>query len=141
MDTQGDAFFFAFSSATAAASAASATREALAPGPIHVRIGLHTGTPRVTDEGYVGKDVHFAARVAATGHGGQIVLSKATAELVDGSLTDLGEHRLKDIEHAVSIFQLGDESFPRSRRSRTRTCRVPRAPSSAGSGSSKRSSP
>ena len=112
VDTQGDAFFFAFSSATAAASAASATREALAPGPIHVRIGLHTGTPRVTDEGYVGKDVHFAARVAATGHGGQIVLSKATAELVDGSLTDLGEHRLKDIEHAVAIFQLGDESFP-----------------------------
>ena len=112
VDTQGDAFFFAFSSATAAASAASATREALAPGPIHVRIGLHTGTPRVTDEGYVGKDVHFAARVAATGHGGQIVLSKATAELVDGSLTDLGEHRLKDIEHAVAIFQLGDERFP-----------------------------
>jgi predicted ATPase len=112
VDTQGDAFFFAFSSATAAASAASATREALAPGPIHVRIGLHTGTPRVTGEGYVGKDVHFAARVAATGHGGQIVLSKATAELVDGALTDLGEHRLKDIEHAVAIFQLGDESFP-----------------------------
>jgi predicted ATPase len=113
VDTQGDAFFFAFSSATAAASAASATRETLAPGPIHVRIGLHTGTPRVTDEGYVGKDVHFAARVAATGHGGQIVVSKATAELVDdGSLTDLGEHRLKDIEHAVAIFQLGTESFP-----------------------------
>ncbi len=112
VDTQGDAFFFAFSSATAAASAASAAREALAPGPIHVRIGLHTGTPRVTNEGYVGKDVHFAARVAAAGHGGQIVLSKATAELVDGSLTDLGEHRLKDIEHAVAIFQLGDESFP-----------------------------
>ena len=112
VDTQGDAFFFAFSSATAAASAASATREALAPGPIHVRIGLHTGTPRVTDEGYVGKDVHFAARVAATGHGGQIVLSKPTAELVDSSLTDLGEHRLKDIEHSVAIFQLGDERFP-----------------------------
>jgi predicted ATPase/class 3 adenylate cyclase len=112
VDTQGDAFFFAFSSATAAASAASATREGLAPGPIHVRIGLHTGTPRVTDEGYVGRDVHFAARVAATGHGGQIVLSKATAELVEGSLIDLGEHRLKDIEHAVSIFQLGDEGFP-----------------------------
>jgi predicted ATPase len=112
VDTQGDAFFFAFSSATAAASAASATREALAPGPIHVRIGLHTGTPRLTDEGYVGKDVHFAARVAATGHGGQIVLSKATAELVELPLTELGEHRLKDIEHAVAIFQLGSESFP-----------------------------
>ena len=86
--------------------------EALASGPIQVRVGLHTGTPRLTEEGYVGKEVHFAARVAAAGHGGQIVLSQATAELVDGSLTDLGEHRLKDIEHAVAIFQLGDESFP-----------------------------
>ena len=86
--------------------------EALASGPIQVRIGLHTGTPLVTAEGYVGDDVHFAARVAATGHGGQVVLSKATADLADVSLTDLGEHRMKDIEHAVAIFQLGDESFP-----------------------------
>ena len=78
-----------------------------------MRIGLHTGTPLVTDEGYVGDDVHFAARVAASGHGGQVLLSKSARELVDGlSLTDLGEHRLKDIEGAVSIYQLGDKTFP-----------------------------
>jgi hypothetical protein len=77
-----------------------------------VRIGLHSGEPRLSEEGYVGKEVHFAARVAASGHGGQIVLSKAAAELVDGSLRDLGEHRLKDIEAAVPLFQLGSERFP-----------------------------
>jgi class 3 adenylate cyclase len=74
VDTQGDAFFFAFPSAPGAATAAAALTDALAPGPIQVRIGLHTGTPLLTNEGYVGDDVHFAARVAATGHGGQIVL-------------------------------------------------------------------
>jgi predicted ATPase len=79
-----------------------------------LRIGLHTGTPLVTDEGYVGDDVHFAARVAASGHGGQVLLSTWTRELIDGHLlTDLGEHRLKDIDGAVSIYQLGDEIFPR----------------------------
>jgi hypothetical protein len=85
---------------------------ALASGPIQVRIGVHTGEPRVSHEGYVGKEVHFAARVAATGHGGQIVLSKSTAELVEANLTDLGEHRLKDISEAVPIYQLGEGSFP-----------------------------
>ena len=112
VDTQGDAFFFAFPSAPGALAAATEMTEALASGPIQVRIGLHTGRPRLSDEGYVGKEVHFAARVAATGHGGQIVLSKATAELVDASLVELGEHRLKDIPEPVSIFQLGAESFP-----------------------------
>ena len=78
-----------------------------------MRIGLHTGTPLVTDEGYVGDDVHLAARVAASGHGGQILLSRSARELVGGlSVTDLGEHRLKDIEGAVSIYQLGDMTFP-----------------------------
>ena len=114
VDTQGDAFFVAFPSAPGAAAAAQAITDALEPGPISLRIGLHTGTPLVTDEGYVGDDVHFAARVAASGHGGQVLLSQsATRELVDGlSLTDLGEHRLKDIEGAVSIYQLGNETFP-----------------------------
>ena len=77
-----------------------------------MRIGLHTGTPLVAEEGYVGGDVHLAARIAAVGHGGQVILSRSTAELVEGSLTDLGEHRLKDISEAVPIFQLGDGSFP-----------------------------
>ena len=112
VDTQGDAFFFAFSTAPGALSAANAMTEALASGPIQVRVGAHTGTPLVTSEGYVGDDVHFAARVAASSHGGQILLSKATAELVELELTDLGEHRLKDITEAVQIFQLGNGSFP-----------------------------
>ena len=77
-----------------------------------MRIGLHTGAPLLTDEGYVGDDVHIAARVAATGHGGQVVLSAATAELVELSLTDLGEHRLKDMSETVPIYQLGDGSYP-----------------------------
>ena len=113
VDTQGDAFFVAFPSAPGAASAAIAITDALASGQIRLRIGLHTGTPLVTDEGYVGDDVHFAARVGASAHGGQVVLSRATLALVDGmSFTDLGEHRLKDIEEAVPIYQLGEESFP-----------------------------
>jgi predicted ATPase len=113
VDTQGDAFFVAFPSAPGAASAAQAITDALATGPISLRIGLHTGTPLVTAEGYVGDDVHFAARVAASGHGGQILLSSSVRELVDGlPVTDLGEHRLKDIEDAVSIYQLGEKTFP-----------------------------
>ena len=112
VDTQGDAFFFAFPTAPGAVAAASALTETLAPGPIQVRVGLHTGTPLVTEEGYVGDDVHFAARVAGSAHGGQVVLSAASAELVELELTDLGEHRLKDIAEAVSVYQLGEASFP-----------------------------
>jgi predicted ATPase len=113
VDTQGDAFFFAFPSAPGAVTAAQTMTDALAEGQIHLRIGLHTGTPLVTDEGYVGDDVHFAARVGASAHGGQVVLSQTTRALVDGLLlTDLGEHRLKDIEGAVPIYQLGDKTFP-----------------------------
>ena len=113
VDTQGDAFFFAFPTAAGAVASAHAMTEALAAGPIHLRIGVHTGTPLVTDEGYVGDDVHLAARVAASGHGGQVVLSQATGALLEShTLTDLGEHRLKDIEGAVAIFQLGDSNFP-----------------------------
>ncbi len=113
VDMQGDAFFVAFPSAPGAASAAQAIRDALAPGMISLRIGLHTGTPLVTDEGYVGDDVHFASRVAASGHGGQVLLSKSARDLVEGlSVIDLGEHRLKDIEGVVLIYQLGDDSFP-----------------------------
>jgi predicted ATPase len=112
VDTQGDAFFFAFPTAPSALAAASAFTEGLTSGPIAVRVGLHTGTPLLTEEGYVGDDVHFAARVAASAHGGQVVLSAPTAEFADGSLTDLGEHRLKDIGQAVSIYQLGTGTFP-----------------------------
>ena len=79
VDTQGDAFFFAFPTAPGALAAAAALTDSLAPGQIHVRVGLHTGTPLVTDEGYVGDDVHRAARIAAVGHGGQVLVSAATA--------------------------------------------------------------
>ncbi|MBA3376634.1 MAG: adenylate/guanylate cyclase domain-containing protein [Actinobacteria bacterium] len=114
VDTQGDAFFFAFPTASGALASAAEATTALASGPIQVRIGLHTGTPLLTEEGYVGADVHFGARIAASSHGGQVVLSRATRELLQEHfiLNDLGEHRLKDIDEAVSIFQLGDDSFP-----------------------------
>jgi predicted ATPase len=112
VDTQGDAFFFSFATAPGALAAAAAFSEALAPGPVQVRVGLHTGTPLLAEEGYVGQDVHLAARISSSAHGGQVVLSAATAELVQGELADLGEHRLKDVAEAVPIFQLGDERFP-----------------------------
>ena len=83
VDTQGDAFFVAFPTADGAASAALAANEALASGPVRVRMGLHTGTPTVTREGYVGIDVHRGARVAALAHGGQIVLSATSEALLD----------------------------------------------------------
>ena len=114
VDTQGDAFFVAFSTAPEALAAARAITEGLASGPIALRIGLHTGTPLLTEEGYVGEDVHLAARVAASAHGGQVILSKVTRDLLDEGhpLVDLGEHRLKDIPQPVAIFQLGDRQFP-----------------------------
>jgi predicted ATPase/class 3 adenylate cyclase len=112
VDTQGDAFFVAFPTAPGALAAAAQAREALAAGPIQVRIGLHTGTPHLTDEGYVGADVHRAARIAAAGHGGQVLVSFATASLVDAPLTDLGDHRLKDLSAPEHIYQLGSDEHP-----------------------------
>jgi predicted ATPase/class 3 adenylate cyclase len=113
VDTQGDAFFVAFPTAPGALAAAEEARSRLAGGPIKVRIGLHTGTPILTDEGYVGADVHRAARIAAAGHGGQILVSAATATLVDDSeLRDLGLHRLKDLAAPERIYQLGGEEHP-----------------------------
>ena len=97
VDTQGDAFFFAFPTAPGAISAAAAVRDTLASGPIQVRVGLHTGTPLLTEEGYVGEDVHRAARIAAAGHGGQVLVSVSTGSLVELELRDLGEHRFKDL--------------------------------------------
>jgi predicted ATPase/class 3 adenylate cyclase len=114
VDTQGDAFFFAFPTAPGALSAASELTERLAgSGPIRLRVGVHTGTPLLTDEGYVGHDVHRAARVAAASHGGQVLISTSTAPLVEVELIDLGEHRLKDLSAPERLFQLGDGEFPR----------------------------
>src|SRR5947207_1759412 len=112
VDTQGDAFLFVFADARAGVAAAAATNVALEPGPIQIRMGLHTGEPLLTGEGYVGEDVHLGARIAAAGHGGQVLLSAATRALLNGGVTDLGEHRLKDFSEPVAIFQLGEERFP-----------------------------
>jgi adenylate/guanylate cyclase family protein len=112
VDTQGDAFFVAFPTAPEAVGAAQAAQEALASGPIRVRMGIHTGTAHLSGEGYVGADVHLGARLAAVGHGGQVLLSKATREIVDHQASDLGEHRLKDFAEPVWLFQLGAERFP-----------------------------
>ena len=112
VDTQGDAFFFVFPTAPGALAAAGEATEALASGAIRVRVGLHTGTPLVTDEGYVGGDVHRAARIAAAGHGGQVLVSQSTAALLAGlPLRDLGLHRLKDLAAAERIYQFGDDDF------------------------------
>jgi predicted ATPase len=113
VDTQGDAFFVAFGTAPSAVKAAAEALHGLEPGPIRVRMGLHSGTPYVTAEGYVGADVHRAARIAACGHGGQVLISSATASLVERpDLHDLGEHRLKDLSAPEQIYQLGGEEFP-----------------------------
>ena len=113
VDTQGDAFFVAFPSATGAVAAAREIRDALAPGRIHVRMGLHTGTAHLTTEGYVGEDVHLGARIASAGYGGQILLSGSTRAQIDASdVVDLGEQRLKDFAEPVAVYQLGAGRFP-----------------------------
>jgi predicted ATPase/class 3 adenylate cyclase len=110
VDTQGDAFFIAFATPSQALEAAWEAQEALA---IPVRMGIHTGTPLLTDEGYVGADVHRAARIAAAAHGRQVLVSSAAAALLGtDALRDLGEHRLKDLSAPERLYQLGDETFP-----------------------------
>jgi predicted ATPase/class 3 adenylate cyclase len=113
VDTQGDAFFIVFETATNALAAASEIQSATSMDDrFRIRIGVHTGEPRTTNEGYVGIDVHRAARITAAGHGGQTLVSQSTRELVDGEeLRDLGTHRLKDVGE-LRLYQLGDEPFP-----------------------------
>jgi predicted ATPase/class 3 adenylate cyclase len=112
VDTQGDAFFVAFPTAPGALAAASEAQDAL---ELPVRMGLHTGTPLLTEEEYVGPDVHRAARIAAAGHGRQVLVSASTHALLEPSntvLLDLGEHRLKDLSAPERIYQAGDGDFP-----------------------------
>ena len=119
VDTQGDAFFVAFTRASDAVAAAANAQRELARGPIRVRIGIHTGEPLRTDEGYVGMDVHRAARIAAVGHGGQVLVSQSARDLVEAdlpadlALDNLGEHRLKDLSAPQQIFQLVGEGLER----------------------------
>ena len=114
VDTEGDAFFAAFPTADGALAAAESVQGALGAGLVRMRMGLHTGTPLLTDAGYVGMDVHRAARIAAAAHGGQVVASSSTRSLVDGrfAFVDLGEHRFKDLAEPERVFQLGEGEFP-----------------------------
>jgi class 3 adenylate cyclase len=124
VDTQGDSFFVAFARASDAVSAAVAGQHALARHSwtegmmVRVRMGLHTGEPELTPEGYLGLDVHHAARIMSAGHGGQVLLSQTTRDLVEHdlptgvSLCDLGAHRLKDLEHPGHLFQLVISGLP-----------------------------
>jgi predicted ATPase len=114
VDMQGDAFLIAFARAADAVAAAQAAQQALARSPVRVRMGLHTGEPQLTEEGYVGLDVHKGARIAAAAHGGQVLVSRETRVLLDDAdlLSDLGEHRVKDFETPVWLYQLGAEDFP-----------------------------
>ena len=124
MDTQGDAFFFSFARARDAVAAAVAAQQRLAShswpdgATLAVRMSLHTGEPVVGEEGYVGIDVVRAARICAAGHGGQVLLSAATAALVGTALPegvherDLGEYRLKDIDRPERIYQLEVAGLP-----------------------------
>jgi YVTN family beta-propeller protein len=118
LGTAGDAFFVAFSRARDAASAAVAGQRALADHPwpeggeVRVRMGIHTGEPAMGDEGYSGMALHRAARISAAGHGGQVLISNATRELIEDELPrdvvlrDLGEQRLKDVDRPERVFQL-----------------------------------
>jgi hypothetical protein len=128
VDTQGDALFVAFPTAPGAAQAALEAQAELAAGPIRVRIGLHTGTPHLTDEGYVGVDVHKGARIAAVTHGGQVLLSESTRRLIEADVRDLGLHRLKDLTAPERLFQLGDREFPPVRSLNQSNLPVPATP-------------
>ncbi len=124
VDTQGDAFFYAFARATDAASAAVVAQRILAShtwpegAVVRVRMGRHTGEPQRTADGYVGLDVHLAARLMSAGHGGQVLLSQTTRHLVEHhlpagvSLRDLGEYRLKDIPEKGHLYQLVIADLP-----------------------------
>jgi predicted ATPase/class 3 adenylate cyclase len=124
IDTAGDGFFVAFQRATHAVAAVVEAQRAVADhpwpegAPMRVRIGLHTGEPTHAAGGYVGLDVHRAARICAAGHGGQTLLSQTTRALVEYdlpvgvSLRDLGEHRLKDLQRPERLYQLVIPDLP-----------------------------
>jgi predicted ATPase/class 3 adenylate cyclase len=124
VDTQGDAFFAVFSSPRACVVAVLEMQQAMemhawpAGERVRVRMGIHCGEAARTAAGLVGLEVHRAARVAAVGHGGQVLVSEAAAALVrDGlppgaALTDLGSHRLKDLGRPERIFQLQGAGLP-----------------------------
>jgi class 3 adenylate cyclase len=125
IDTQGDAFFFAFPRAREAVAAAVAVQRAHAAhdwpgdGPVRVRIGLHTGEPSVAEEGYVGLDVVRAARICTSAQGGHVLLSETTRALLGSALPQgvsvfpLGERHLKGIEEPERVYELEIEDLER----------------------------
>jgi predicted ATPase/class 3 adenylate cyclase len=144
VDTQGDAFFVAFASAHEAVSAAAEGQRALAAHAwplelrVRVRMGLHTGEPTLHGETYVGIDVHRGARIAAAGHGGQVLLSQTTRDLLGDelgeglALCNLGEHRLKDLTQPQRLYQLViaglENEFPALRTLENRPTNLPTQP-------------
>lgn len=124
VDTQGDAFFVAFARANDAVAAAADVQRTLLSTvfmedvTVSVRIGLHTGEPEIAGEGYIGMSVHKAARVMSAAHGGQVLLSQTTGDLVEHdlpvgvSMRNLGAYRLKDIEGPSTLYQLVIAGLP-----------------------------
>jgi predicted ATPase/class 3 adenylate cyclase len=112
VDEAGDGLFYAFASASEAVAAVAQAMASLADGPVRIRVGVHTGEPVLDPPKYVGVDVHKAARIMSAAHGGQVLLSGATRELVAEDVLDLGRHRLKDFAEQVSLYQLGPDRFP-----------------------------
>jgi predicted ATPase/class 3 adenylate cyclase len=122
--TEGDSFFAVFDSPTAAVRAVIETQRALAShtwpdgAEVRVRMGLHTGEGTHVGTGYIGLDVHRAARIGDAGHGGQVLLSGTTEAMIrhslpqDVELIDLGEHRLKDLPHPERLYQLAIDGLP-----------------------------
>jgi predicted ATPase/class 3 adenylate cyclase/DNA-binding CsgD family transcriptional regulator len=118
VDTQGDGFFVVFVRAREAIQATVAAQRALTTHSwpegvaVRVRVGLHTGEPSLVGEGYVGLDVHYAARIMQAAHGGQVLLSQTTHDLIEYelpfgvSLRDLGKHHLKDLQRPAHLYQL-----------------------------------
>jgi predicted ATPase len=112
IDNAGDGFLFVFQHAPDAVRAAEQAQTALHGQPVRVRMGVHSGSARMTAQGYVGLDLHKGARIGAAAHGGQILISESTRELVVAGTVDLGEHRLKDFNEPVRLFQIGSARFP-----------------------------
>ena len=137
--TEGDAFFATFEDAVSAARAAVAAQRALRAHPwpgevgeLRVRMGLHVGRVQRTEAGYVGLEVHRAARVAAAAHGGQLLLTAVARELVSDELTmeSVGVHRLKDFPAPVMLFCAvidgrGAAAFPPPRTESVRPTNLP----------------
>ncbi len=124
VDIHGDSFFVAFPSAVDAVTAAVQSQHALASHvwtddvSVRVRMGLHTGEAQISLSNYVGMDVHRAARIAAAAHGGQVLISQTTYDLVESkspvgvTFRDLGNHRLKDLRRPKHLYQLVIAGLP-----------------------------